>query len=490
MTSDSDKAGNSTPALDNAFDSANRDEWLASVNRSLPDGSTLEQISRKTLDDFDIQVLYDTCHSAEPVQSLTSDAVWDNRLSVQSTENPAATNQQLLRGLNGGIVSVEVHTDLPDQLTTVLHGVDLRLAPVSVRAGQAYARAATQLRDITRSLDIDTQDCVFSLNADPVGTALANGGLDTSLPDALLAMAEFSKIAESEYPGFNIVLVDAALHHNAGASPVEELHAAIATAALYLETLLKAGIDSSTAKRQISFQLALDSDVLLGTAKLRALRRLWQHVSALIGNDQVASDTISITAETSKRQASRLDPWNNHLRNVSACASAAMAGAQSIIVHPHMHTESEADRELAERVARNLPIILQREAGLLHVNDPFTGSYALESLTETLVLKVWESLQSIDTSERWLDELQQGRWQARLAETHKRRGELIDQGQQIMVGVNRYPPPDAWQDLQLAGIEPVKSSSKTPAYQVPAVQAVRDAQPFEHETEKTAEASA
>ncbi|MFK7890644.1 MAG: methylmalonyl-CoA mutase family protein [Granulosicoccus sp.] len=490
MTPHSDNAENSTPALDNAFDPVKRDEWLASVNRSLPDETTFEQISQKTLDGFAIQVLYDACQSTEPVQSSTTEAVWDNRLSLQSIEDPTDANLQVLRGLNGGIVSVEVHTDLPDQLSTVLQGVDLRLAPISVRAGQAYATAATQLRDMSESLGVHAQDCMFSLNADPFGTALVNGGLDTSLPDALLAMAEFSRIAESDYPEFNVVLVDAALHHNAGASPVEELHAAIATAALYLEAMLQAGINPGTAKNQISFQLAMDSDVLLGTAKLRALRRLWQHVSTLMSKDQAAFGPISITAETSKRQASRLDPWNNHLRNVAACASAAMAGAQSIIVHPHMHAESEADRELAERVARNLPIILQREAGLLHVSDPFAGSYALETLTETLVLKAWECLQSMDTAENWLDELQQGRWQARLTDTHKRRSELIEQGQQVMVGVNRYLSPDAQHDLQLAGAEPVKSSLKTPAHRIPALRAVRDAQPFEHKTENAAEGSA
>lgn len=460
--------------LDSVFQTTDYEQWMNSALGGLSDGQTLDDICRRTLDDIAIDALYDTFDGSQPVSTPAPHASWDNRLSIHAEQEPAITNQHILTGLNGGINSIEIHTGAPQQLDTLLEGVDLKLAPISVRSGQLYQQSADQLTLLAKKQSIALDECSFSFNADPIGHALQQGGASTSLEDALRDTVRFSSLMVEQHPHFPALLVDTTLHHNAGASTVEELHAAIATATLYLEQLLEGGIDIDQALRQINFQLAMDCDVLMGVAKLRVLERLWRHVAQELGSDSSQLMPVSVTTETSKRVISHLDPWNNHLRNLLACMSAALASASTIIVH----AQASTDKPLADRLARNLPIIVEREAMLLQVHDPLAGSYAIESLTEELMKKTWHSLQQTDTSQSWMNELKQGKWQARLQNTHARRVAQLNSEQQIMVGVNRYQPSE-----QLTDYAPDIGSSELievgKAYPMPALQKVRDAQAHE-----------
>jgi methylmalonyl-CoA mutase len=462
--------------FDAVFQTTNHAQWQDAAVRGLRDGQTLDTLRRQTLDGIAVDVLYGSCPSARRIIASDSPAItgagWDNRLSVQTTEKTDCVNELILQGLRGGITSIEIHAP-PAQLAGALNGVDLEVAAVSVRSGLDYKEAAAQLCDVAKTTVSDISNCRFSVNADPIGAALGQGGLPKPIGDALCEMAQFCVNSSAEYPNFQTVLVDVALHHNAGASPIEELHAAIATATLYLEYLLEAGMSATQAFKAVNFQVALDCDILLSIAKLRALQLLWQHVRSQFATKESCESTATVVAETSRRHASNLEPWNGHLRNLIACAAAAMTNAQAIIIHPHATRELD----LAARMARNLPIILERESGLLRVADPWAGSYAIESLTDDFVQSTWKSLQEIKSSSEWLDALQQGRWQARLKDTQARRTAMLVDDSRIMTGVNRYQSADQVQHAPVGdGESPAVSSFACP---MTPLQPVRDAHTFE-----------
>jgi methylmalonyl-CoA mutase len=52
--------------------------------------------------------------------------------------------------------------------------------------------------------------------------------------------------------------------------------------------------------------------------------------------------------------------------------------------------------EFSSRIARNTQLILQEEAGLTQVIDPWGGSYMLESLTHELAEEAWAIFQEIE----------------------------------------------------------------------------------------------
>ena len=435
--------------LDSVFTPPTRDEWLTSALAGLPNHDSLDTLNKQTLDGLTIQVLYDASSSGQlnlHLHSASSAGAWDNRLCISHDLEDAVTNKKILTGLNGGNSSLQLQVNDSTHLDTVLNGVRLELSAVSLRSGMSYASAANNFLVIANSQAVDKQTLKCAFNADPIGSWLK--GESETLPDqsSLETMATFCRTMSQQIPMAQTVLVDAALHHNAGASAQQELVATMATAAVYLEALLIEGLTLEQASQHIVFQVACDADVLMGIVKLRSLKGLWQHLlSEFAAARKIAfnpdSTSIHIVAETSKRYLSKQDYWSNHLRNIAASTAAAMGSATTIIVHPHdkVHDwQATEDSSLGERIARNLPIILDRECGLIQVADPTAGSFAIETLTQQLMQLTWQSLSEIDTGDTWIETLASGQWQQALTETHTRRVQRLRDEANIMVGVNRF----------------------------------------------------
>jgi methylmalonyl-CoA mutase len=262
----------------------------------------------------------------------------------------------------------------------------------------------------------------------------------------LAALAPFTIDTLDKQPRAKTLLVDVALHHNAGASVVQELTAAIATATLYLDCLTDSGLDAAMACQQIQFQVACDADILMNVVKLRSLRTIWQHVVMQFiqqteGNHAFAPTDTRVIAETSQRHLSRDESWINHLRNVSACTAAAIGNTDTIIVHPHDRVDGVLltnEPVTAQRVARNLPTILEEESGLRTVHDPMGGAYAVENLSQQVCDLVWQFLVDMKDSRGWIAQLASGQWQDALSATHAKRVARLQAEESIKVGVNRY----------------------------------------------------
>lgn len=464
-------------SLNSAFSPPTRQRWaemaVAGLGTEKSTMDALNELRRTTLEGIPFEVLYD---SAEISLHLACDekstVTQDNRLCVK-TDDANRVSRDILQGLQGGITSIELHTGTPADISFALSGVDLDLATLSLRSADHYEACAKAFLDLACERHLDTNALRCNFNADPVSVALATGADESDMSLSLARMSSFVKTTAAKLPSSTCLLVDVALHHNAGASTVEELHAALATATVYLESLLDAGIPLGVACEQIVFQVAMDADVLIGVAKLRALRALWQTVVAQIDGPSTNQIRATVVAETSHRFLSTLQPWNNHLRNLCAGTAAMLGGADTLIVHPHdalQRSTKEFDTSLGDRMARNTPIILERECGLGKVQDPMAGSYAIENLTQQLMRHAWESLAATDTGDGWINELLSGRWQTRLTQTHHQRISLMQQDQRIAIGVNRFVQADG-------PVSTAPQDSGTTVAQ--ALVAVRDAETFE-----------
>lgn len=471
-------------SLDTVFTPPSRQQWVEMAVAGLggdgeSDMDALLKLRKTTLEGIPLEVLYDTTTHSTQLAINSSSTHWDNRacLLVHDDTETSSANTRLIQALQGGVTSVELHVQSPDHVPLCLAGTQLDLAPVSIRSLNHYAACTDAFVDFATQQGANIQALRCALNADPVGTALslpvsANTSVQT-INSELAEMANFAISNDQSLPNATSVLVNTAIHHNAGASTVEEIHAALATATLYLEALSGAGMSVEQACKQIVFQVAMDADILLGVAKLRAIRALWQRVTTSLDTNGARLHPTVIVAETSQRFTSLLEPWNNHLRNLSASTAAALGGADTLLVHPHdilqRHNDT-VDTDLGDRMARNIAIILERECGLLKVRDPMAGSYAIENLTQQLMQHSWESLASTDTGEGWLNELVSGRWQTRLTQTHHQRITLMEQEQCIAIGVNRFVSTD-----ELATTTNPNAAQSSPCM----LTAVRDSTTFE-----------
>jgi len=92
------------------------------------------------------------------------------------------------------------------------------------------------------------------------------------------------------------------------------------------------------------------------------------------------------------------------------------------------------------RIARNTQLILSEESGITQVVDPLGGSYFIESLTHSLVAEAEKMIAEVEALGGMTKAIESGMPKLRIEEAAVRRQARIDRGQDVVVGVNKYPP--------------------------------------------------
>ena len=108
-----------------------------------------------------------------------------------------------------------------------------------------------------------------------------------------------------------------------------------------------------------------------------------------------------------------------------------------------MHTNSLDEAialptDFSARIARNTQLFLQNETGICNVVDPWGGSYYVESLTNSIFEKAMEHIREIEGLGGMAKAIEIGLPKMRIEEAAARRQALIDSGQEIIVGVNKF----------------------------------------------------
>jgi methylmalonyl-CoA mutase len=119
--------------------------------------------------------------------------------------------------------------------------------------------------------------------------------------------------------------------------------------------------------------------VPLETAKLRALRLLWQQIAP--------EQPYQIYAETSQDDWDEDGSLDNLTRSAISAFIAKVGGCDSLGVLPYDDTSE------GFRLAHNQQLMLDHECGLAGVKDPFAGSHAIETLTASIAHAVWQRLE-------------------------------------------------------------------------------------------------
>ena len=141
--------------------------------------------------------------------------------------------------------------------------------------------------------------------------------------------------------------------------------------------------------------------------------------------------------QTSGWSLTEQDPFNNIVRTTIEALAATLGGTQSL----HTNAFDEAlglPTETSARVARNTQLILQEEAGIPHVVDPFGGSYFMESLTDSMIRETTKLLGEVENLGGMTKAVESGMPKQRIEAAAARRQALIDQGKEVIVGTNKY----------------------------------------------------
>ena len=182
--------------------------------------------------------------------------------------------------------------------------------------------------------------------------------------------------------------------HEAGADAVHELAFTIADGLEYVKTALHTGLSIDEFAPRLSFFFGIGMNFYMEIAKLRAARLIWAEELSKYEPNLDKSLMLRTHCQTSGWSLTEQDPHNNLIRTTVEAMAAVLGGTQSL--HTNAMDEAIAlPSRSSARWARNTQLILQEEAHLTRVVDPFGGSYFMESLTHSLAHHVRKILTKI-----------------------------------------------------------------------------------------------
>jgi methylmalonyl-CoA mutase len=252
-------------------------------------------------------------------------------------------------------------------------------------------------------------------------------------------VADIIDYTAREMPKFNSISISGYHMQEAGANLVQELGYTLADGKEYVKAALERGLDVDAFAPRLSFFFAVGMDFFLEVAKLRAARLLWHRIMASFGAKKPESLMLRTHCQTSGVSLQAQDPWNNIVRTAYEAMAAALGGTQSL--HTNSFDEALAlPTDFSARIARNTQLILQEETGITRTADPLAGSYYVESLTAELAAKAWALIEEVEAMGGMTKAVAAGIPKMRIEETAARRQAMIDRGEEVIVGVNKYRP--------------------------------------------------
>jgi len=250
-------------------------------------------------------------------------------------------------------------------------------------------------------------------------------------------VADIIEYTSDHMPKFNSISISGYHMQEAGANLVQELAFTLADGREYVRTAIARGMDVDKFAGRLSFFFAIGMNFFMEAAKLRAARLLWTRIMDEFEPQNPRSKMLRTHCQTSGVSLQEQDPYNNVVRTAYEAMSAVLGGTQSL--HTNALDEAIAlPTDFSARIARNTQLILQEETGVTNVVDPLAGSYYVESLTAELAEKAWAIIEEVDEMGGMTKAVATGMPKLRIEESAARRQAMIDKGDEVIVGVNKY----------------------------------------------------
>lgn len=248
-----------------------------------------------------------------------------------------------------------------------------------------------------------------------------------------------------EVPKWNPMNVCSYHLQEAGATPVQELSYALATAVAILDTVKKSGqvadADFGEVVGRISFFLNAGMRFVTELAKVRAFTELWDELTLnRYGVKEEKHRRFRYGVQVNSLGLTEPQPENNVYRiliETLAVVLSKKARARAVQL-PAWNEALGLPRPFDQQWSLRLQQILAYETDLLEYGDLFDGSIELTKKVDELKAEALAELAAIDAMGGAVAAVETGYLKAKLVESNTRRLEAIESGEQIVVGVNRF----------------------------------------------------
>ena len=249
----------------------------------------------------------------------------------------------------------------------------------------------------------------------------------------------------TELPKWNPMNICSYHLQEAGATPVQELAFALATAIAVLDTVKASGevTEEKFAEvvGRISFFVNAGLRFITEMCKMRAFVELWDEITreryGITDAKQrlfrygVQVNSLGLTEQQAENNVARI------LIEMLAVTLSKNARARAVQL-PAWNEALGLPRPWDQQWSLRMQQILAYETDLLDYGDIFDGSAEIERKVDALKAEARQELQRIDEMGGAVAAVESGYMKQQLVESNTARLEAIERGEQVVVGVNRY----------------------------------------------------
>jgi methylmalonyl-CoA mutase len=348
------------------------------------------------------------------------------------------TNKRIKAALKGGAQAIRIQlgearlSEVP-VLEQLFDGISLQEAELHFGGCPSADALYSSLCTVASHKGSEYSELKGCLGADPLGK-MAETGIPIASFENLGKLVK--KVKESS-PEMKVIEVHGSLIQNASSNLVDELAFSMAMASEYMAILTDRGIDPLTAQEALLLYLGSGPNYFMEIAKLRAARILWVKIAEAYGVE-TSKARIRIHSVSSQWNMTLYDPHVNMLRGTTEAMSSILGGADLVNVLPYDYPNGKGSA-FSDRIARNVQIILREEAYFDQVGDPASGSYYIESLTDSLAEKAWDLFCEVESMGGFRKAFAAGWIQDKALASRKKKTDRASSGRGRILGTNAYP---------------------------------------------------
>lgn len=345
------------------------------------------------------------------------------------TDDPMAT---------GEVGKVGVSIACLDDMAQLFEGIPLDKVSTSMTINAPAAILLAMYIAVAKRQGVDPAVLRGTVQNDILKEYIARGTYIFPPQPAMRLVTDVFKFCGEHIPRFNTISISGYHIREAGATAVLEVAFTLANAIAYVQAALNTGMDVDSFAPQLTFFFNAHNHFLEEIAKFRAARRLWARIMRerfQARNPQ--SWRLRFHTQTAGSSLTAQQPQNNVVRVTLQALAAVLGGTQSL----HTNSMDEAvglPTEQAVQVALRTQQIIAHESGVADSVDPLAGSYLIEHLTDQIEARVKDYLNKIDELGGALKAIEGGFFQREIQNAAYKTQQAIEQGDEIVVGVNAY----------------------------------------------------
>ena len=451
--------------------------WSQMAEKELR-GKSLKDLTWRTLEGIDVQPVYtaEDLHGLDHIESIPGEAPYSRGVKATmyagrpwtirqyagfstAEESNAFYRQALSGGQQGVSVAFDLAThrgfdsdhprvvgdvgkagvaiDSVEDMKILFDGIPLDKISVSMTMNGAVIPVLASLIEAGEEQGVARADLSGTIQNDILKEFMVRNTYIYPPEASMRIVADIIEFTATEMPKFNSISISGYHMQEAGANLVQELAYTIADGREYVRAAIERGMDVDAFAGRLSFFFAIGMNFFMEVAKLRAARVLWHRVMAEFEPKNPKSSMLRTHCQTSGVSLQEQDPYNNIVRTAFEAMSAVLGGTQSL--HTNSFDEAIAlPTETSARIARNTQLILQEETGVTNVVDPLAGSYYVEKLTADMIDEAWALIEEVEQLGGMTKAVASGIPKLKIEESAARRQALIDRGEEVIIGVNKY----------------------------------------------------